>query len=77
MKKAIKTIILFLFITIVNPSHSQTDPPGMPGNYGGGNDEVPGGGAPIGGGILILISMSAAYLIKKSDLSFGSSSKES
>ena len=36
------------------------DPPGMPGSHGT-NGDVPGGGAPIGSGIALLIAMGSAY----------------
>lgn len=38
------------------------DPPGMPGSHGATGDQAPpGGGAPIGAGIGILIAMGSAY----------------
>lgn len=76
MKKLIKISILIVFFFALNPAYNQTDPPGMPGSYGSNDDQVPGGGAPIGGGLLILISMSAAYLVKRSDLSFSSNTDD-
>lgn len=36
------------------------DPPGMPDNHGE-NGDIPGGGAPIGSGIALLIAMGSAY----------------
>jgi len=41
------------------------DPPGMPGAHGETDDQPPGGGAPIGGGIAVLIALSAAFGSKK------------
>ena len=43
---------------------AQADPPGMPDNHGT-NGDVPGGGAPIGGGLGILMILGAAYGSKK------------
>jgi hypothetical protein len=37
------------------------DPPAMPGNHGQGGDQIPGGGAPVGTGIGLMIALSAAY----------------
>ena len=38
------------------------DPPGMPGSHGSNGDQAPpGGGAPIGSGIVLLIAMGSAY----------------
>ena len=59
MKKIVlKTtmILAFSFISL----GLFADPPGMPGNHGG-NGDVPGGGAPIGSGIALLIAMGSAY----------------
>lgn len=59
------TIISFVFsLVFLLPLGVNADPPGMPGNHGE-NGDVPGGGAPIGGGIAMLIAMSAAYGSKK------------
>lgn len=65
MKKFVKISVLILFFFAINPSYSQADPPGMPGSYGSNDDQVPGGGAPIGGGLIILLSMGAAYASTK------------
>lgn len=66
IKKSIPIIILFfitLFCTI--PSRAQFGTPPNPG--GSPNKDIPplGGGAPLGGGTLILISLGAVYGIKK------------
>jgi len=67
MKKVFKVlllnIVMVLALLISNPV--QADPPGMPGGHGGSNDQPPGGGAPIGGGIGILLLLGAAYGSKK------------
>ncbi len=66
MKTMIKiTIISFVFsLVFLLPLGVNADPPGMPGGHGT-NGDVPGGGAPIGGGIAMLIAMSAAYGARK------------
>ena len=43
----------------------QADPPAMPGNHGEAGDQVPGGGAPVGSGLLILMGLGGAYAGKK------------
>ena len=68
MQKMIKiTIISFVFsLVFLLPLGLSADPPGMPGSHGTNGDQAPpGGGAPIGGGIAMLIAMSAAYGSKK------------
>ena len=51
-----------LAIFISNPV--QADPPDMPGEHGTDGD-VPGGGAPVGSGIVLLVAMAGAYGTKK------------
>lgn len=41
------------------------DPPGMPGGHGETGDQVPGGGAPIGAGIGMLMALGSAYGVFK------------
>ena len=60
MKKlAIKTLMVFSFSLISLGLFA--DPPGMPGGHGGSGDVPPGGGAPIGAGIGIMVALGAAY----------------
>ena len=40
-------------------------PPDPPEGHGGGDDELPGGGAPIGGGAFVLMGLAAVYGGKK------------
>lgn len=47
---------------LILPLSIQADPPGMPGDHGETGDQPPGGGAPIGGGIGMVVAMSLAYL---------------
>ena len=60
--KKIKYIFVSLLVAFTFNMFSQPDPPG---NHGSGNDAGPGGGAPIGSGIIILLSLGAAYGAKK------------
>jgi len=60
------TVISFVFgLVLLLPLGVSADPPGMPGNHGTNGDAPPGGGAPIGSGIALLMAMSAAYGSKK------------
>ena len=66
MKKAILNLIitgLFLTLPVIIASASAPPPPPPPGP--GGTDNPIGGPAPIGSGIVMLISMGAAYGAKK------------
>jgi hypothetical protein len=68
MKTLIKTIITLFTITLItiNPLSAQNgDPPPPPGEHGQTGNQPPGGGAPIAGGIGILLALGAAYGGKK------------
>lgn len=62
LKKMILIIALVVTPFIVNQVSAQPDTPGT-GSSGGGHSM--GGGAPIGSGIALLISLGAGYGIKK------------
>lgn len=67
MKKYITTSIsLFLLLFMLNftPPVMAVVPPPPPPNHGTGGN-VPGGGAPIGEGLIILVALGAAYGYKK------------
>lgn len=67
MKKAIVNLIitgLFVALPVIIASASAPPPPPPPGGPGGGDQPI-GGAAPIGSGIVMLISMGAAYGAKK------------
>lgn len=66
MKNTFKTITvsLILALALFISTPVQADPPGMPGNHGE-NGDIPGGGAPIGSGVILLIAMASAYGSKK------------
>lgn len=69
MKAFIKhSTITLITITLlsINLSYSQNgDPPPPPGEHGQTGNQPPGGGAPITGGIGILLALGAAYGWKK------------
>ena len=70
MKNSIKTLLtllLFIFamITATNSFADAPPPPPPEGGHGGGGNQVPGGGAPIGEGLLILCLLGAGYGTKK------------
>ena len=67
MKTIIKiTAISFVFgLVLLLPLGVNADPPGMPGNHGTNGDAPPGGGAPLGSGLAVIIAMSAVYGSKK------------
>ncbi|MBU2652115.1 MAG: hypothetical protein KKA81_14390 [Bacteroidetes bacterium] len=61
MKHLISTLIIALFLTIFvsGTAFATSPPPPPPGHGSSGN--VPGGGAPIEGGIAILLSLGLGY----------------
>ncbi len=61
MKKKILTMTLILMFFAVPPLFSQTPDPPSPGSTG----DSSGGGAPIGGGLFIMLGLGAAYAGKK------------
>lgn len=67
MKKYITTtlslFLLFFLLTFATPATAAAPPPPPPAHGSAGN--VPGGGAPIGEGLIILVSLGAAYGYKK------------
>jgi hypothetical protein len=68
MKKVILNLIitgLFLVVPVIIASASSPPPPPPPPGGGGSPSPIGGGPAPIGSGIVMLISMGAAYGAKK------------
>ena len=66
MKKVILNLIitgLFVVVPVIMVTASAPPPPPPPGGPGGGTPI--GGAAPIGSGIVMLLSMGAAYGAKK------------
>jgi len=63
-----KTICILLFCTVMFLGYevsAQGMPPPPPTSYGQSGDSPPGGGAPIGSGIALLLTLAAAYGGKK------------
>ncbi len=57
--RKIKIILASIFIVLLSTGlMAQPDPPG---GHGSGDDEAPGGGAAIGGGLFVLLGLGAAY----------------
>jgi hypothetical protein len=68
MKKHIKILIAAITFTMLNVvfiSTSYADSPPPPPAHGQTGNQVPGGGAPIGGGALILALLGAGYGVAK------------
>jgi len=68
MKKVFINLIitgLFLVVPVIIASASAPPPPPDPPGGSGGSTPIGGGAAPIGSGIVLLISMGAAYGAKK------------
>lgn len=68
MKKAgiYKTLsFILLFVIISGSSVTAQGPPPPPPPDHGSNSNVPGGGAPIGSGLLLLVALGAGYGAKK------------
>ncbi len=63
MKKTIITLLVIIASITTTNLLSQVPPPPPPGHGESGN--VPGGNAPIGGGLFILLGLGAAYGSKK------------
>ena len=68
MKNIFKNIYKILLVALISlllavPAVAQDPPPPPPGHGETGN--VPGGGAPVGSGLLILSLLGAAYGIRK------------
>jgi len=62
-RKLIKYFLIGFFIICIEGLTAQPPPPG--GEHGTSNNQVPGGGAPIGNGTLMLLSMAGVYAILK------------
>lgn len=69
MKKLFNTMIvaalLMAGVCISDSASAQAPPPPPVGGTGSGNDQPIGGTAPIGGGLILLLSMGAGYALKK------------
>ncbi len=54
--KFILVAVFFLFLSLGLMAQ-----PNPPGDHGSGDDEAPGGGAAIGGGLFVLLGLGVAY----------------
>lgn len=62
MKKILITALFLLSLSFTTAELAAQVPPPPPGGHGeGGNQPANGGGAPIGGGLGILLALGAAY----------------
>ncbi|MCF6170255.1 MAG: hypothetical protein L3J31_03160 [Bacteroidales bacterium] len=59
--KKIKYILSGIFILTLSAGLMAQGPPNPPGGHGGTGDEVPGGNAPVGTGLFLLLGMGAVY----------------
>jgi len=65
MKKSILKITMIAAFSLISLGLF-ADPPGMPGSHGATGDQAPpGGGAPIGSGIAMLVALGSAYGVFK------------
>ncbi|MDD3742237.1 MAG: hypothetical protein PHX54_01275 [Lentimicrobiaceae bacterium] len=65
MKKTFLKIFLFSFLFISVQQVLAQGPPEPPSNPSAGGNEVVGGGAPIGNGLTLLLSLGALYVFRK------------
>lgn len=63
MKKLL--FLLFFTLTIGYQINAQSPPPPPPSGHGSTGNQPSGGNAPIGGGLLILLTLAAGYGGKK------------
>lgn len=64
LKITFSLLILLLMLNFATPVFAQQGPPPPPPEHGQGGN-VPGGGAPVGEGLILLVAMGAAYGYKK------------
>ena len=60
-----KKILILVFIAAFGSLTIIAQPPSPPGNASSGNPAPVGGGAPIGSGVILMLSLFAAYGGKK------------
>ena len=64
--KILTITLLIAGVTMISSNiFAQTDPPPPPSGHGESGNQPPGGGAPIGSGLFILIGLGTAYGAKK------------
>ena len=62
--KSILLTAVLIFVTLVTLRAQDPPPPPPGGGHGGGSNQT-GGAAPLGSGILLLISLGVGYGVKK------------
>jgi hypothetical protein len=66
MKKTLFGLILIgIFFLLSFPLLAQDPPPPPGGGHGQGGNQTPGGSAPVGSGLVVMIALGAAYGSKK------------
>ena len=65
MKAIFKILTITIFLLVSAIAMGDSPPPPPPGGGQGGTGNVPGGGAPIGSGLIILMALGAGYGAKK------------
>lgn len=58
-------MFVFFAVSIASTVLAQDPPPPPSGGHGSGGSQPPGGGAPVGSGMVLLISLAAGYGTKK------------
>ena len=58
-------LCLMVMILLIGSNSIQADTPPPPPAHGETGNQVPGGGAPIGGGVAVLLALGGAYGFKK------------
>jgi len=64
IKKGLVLVVTILSLSFPLSLFSQAPPP-PPADHGTSGNQAPGGGAPIGGGVLILMGLGAVYGARK------------
>ncbi len=65
LKKTILTVLIVIGTSLSIETIAQNSPPAPPDNHGESGNQDAGGGAPIGGGLFILLGLGIAYSGKK------------
>lgn len=65
VKQLFLTVLLLTGSALVNNLHADPPPPPPGGGHGQAGNQTGGGAAPLGGGIALLLTMGAAYGVKR------------
>ena len=63
--RLLQIVVSFIFFIVSTVAFAQDPPPPPSGGHGSGSNQNPGGSAPIGSGVALLLSMAAMYGGKK------------